>query len=214
MSSVPATFKVWRAQHHDKLTLLTFGRKIYSFYFHSTWCYLLFSHLGVDGRCFTPFVFSPWYSPGKLDLPTPWPPGPPWMTKSLWVAPRTHTNTHMHAHMHRHTARNANICINYKRENWKYLLPKGARVYWYGFLIIILTCCHKQKTLVLSYIISSDIMRLQIVVFKCFYYNYHELYAILLHHHAILWNVTKLNFNCSFFSDSRAHVGIKQLIHS
>lgn len=80
-----------------------------------------------------------------------------------------HTRTQTHTCMHRHTARNANICINYKRENWKYLLPKGAKVYWYGFFF--------------GYIISSDIMRLQIVAFKCFYYNYHELHAILLLHY-------------------------------
>lgn len=142
MSSVPATFKVCRARQHQKLILLTFGRNIYSFNSLSTWFYLWFSHLGVYDTCFIPFVFSPWYSPGKLDSPTRWPPGPPWMTKSLWVSPRMHGNTHMHAHIHRHTARNANICINYKMENWKWLLPKGVKVYCCGFLIIILTCCH------------------------------------------------------------------------
>lgn len=146
MSSVPATFKVCRARHHDKLVLSTFGRNIYSFHSLSTWFYLWFSHLGVYDTCFIPFVFSPWYSRGKLDSPTRWPPGPPWMTKSLWVSPQMHANTHMHAHMHIHTARNANICINYKMENWKWLLPKGVKVYCCGFLIIILTCCHKIKT--------------------------------------------------------------------
>lgn len=109
MSTVPATFKVCRAQHHQKLILLTFGRNIYSFNSLSTCFYLWFSHLGVYDTCFIPFVFSPWSSPGKLDSPTRWPPGPPWMTKSLWVSPRMHGNTHMHAHIHRHTARNANI---------------------------------------------------------------------------------------------------------
>lgn len=39
----------------------------------------LFRHF-CDG-CFS--GFSRWYSPGKLALPTRWPPGPPWMTKSL-----------------------------------------------------------------------------------------------------------------------------------
>lgn len=169
MSSVPATFKVCRARHHYKLILSTFGRNVYSFHSLSTWFYLWFSHLGVYDTCFIPFVFSPWYSPGKLDSPTRWPPGPPWMTKSLWVSPHMHANTHMHAHMHRHTARTANICINYKMENWKWLLPKGVKVYCCGFLIIILTCCYKKKDLVLSYIISSDIMCLQILPFQCYY---------------------------------------------
>lgn len=42
---------------------------------------------------------SLWYSPGKLDSPTHWPHGPPWKTRSLWVAKyicSTHSLTHTH----------------------------------------------------------------------------------------------------------------------
>lgn len=39
------------------------------------------------------------YSPGKLDSPTHWPHGPPWKTKSLWVAKCIcHTDQHTHTH--------------------------------------------------------------------------------------------------------------------
>lgn len=97
MSSVPATFKVWRAQHHDKLTLSTFGRKIYSFYFHSTWFYLLFSHLGLMADVLLPLfsvhdtVQESWTRP-HLGHPVL----PEWRRACECLHTRTQTHTCMH----------------------------------------------------------------------------------------------------------------------
>lgn len=70
-------------------------------------CYFFFFFLVIYDWHFSffPPVSSLWYSPGKLDSPTRWPLGPPWKTKSLWVASffffaQILIYSHNHAHFH------------------------------------------------------------------------------------------------------------------
>lgn len=94
---VSTTLKVERAQHQTT-DLLTFSSEnLLRLFLFSLPCLFLLS-MAVYDWCFffsLSLVSSLWYSPGKLDSPTHWPHGPPWKTKSLWVAKYIcHTHTH------------------------------------------------------------------------------------------------------------------------
>lgn len=133
MSSVPMTFNIWRM------------RNIYSFYFHSTWFYLLFSHMAdilLPLFSVHDTVQESWTRPHV---------GHPVLPEWRRACECLHTCTHKHTHACTHVQTYSQKYINYKRENWNHLLPKSAKVYRCGFLII--TCYYKQKTLVITYIV-------------------------------------------------------------